>query len=53
MEHIDGSIRLHVLLHIHKSRKKELIKLSILHMVILDIPGSSLIIYVIGRVCHH
>ena len=53
MEHINGSIRLHALLHIHKSRKKELIKLSILHMVILDISGSSLIIHVIRRICHH
>ena len=53
VEHIDGSIRLHALFHIYKCSKKELIKLSILHMVILDISGSSLIIYVIGRVCHH
>ena len=51
MKYIDGCIRFHVLLHVYKGCKKEVIKILIGHIVILDFPGGLFHIHIVGRIC--
>jgi hypothetical protein len=53
MEHINGCVLLHVLLHIYECGEKEVIELLVFHVVIPDLPGSPLIICIVRRVRHH
>ena len=53
VEYIDGSILLHVLLHVDEGRKKELVKLVIRHIVVLDLAGRFFHIDVIRRIRQH
>ena len=50
MEHIDGCILFHRLLHIHKSRKQKFVEILIRHVVIFDFSSSLLNIYIVWRI---
>ena len=50
MEYINGSILFHRLLHIYKCSKQELIEILIQHVVIFDLAGRFLDIYIVWRV---
>src|SRR5574344_2093441 len=47
VEHIDGSVALHVLLHINESGEQELIKVRVRHVVVLDLTRRLLNVHVV------
>ncbi|GFI44918.1 hypothetical protein IMSAGC019_00227 [Lachnospiraceae bacterium] len=53
MEYIDRGITLHVLLHIYERGKKELVKVLILHVVILYLPGAPFVIDIVRGIGDH
>ena len=50
VEHIDGGIVRHDLLHIGKGIKEEVEKLLRCHIVVFDFPGAALIVHIVRRV---
>ena len=50
VEHIDGGIVCHDLLHIGKGIEEEVKKLLRCHVVVFDFPGAALIIHIVGWV---
>ena len=50
MEHIDGRIIRHDLLHIGKGIEEKVKKLLRCHIVILDFSGTALVVHIVGRV---
>ena len=50
MEHIDGRIVRHDLLHIGKGIEEEVKKLLRCHVVVFDFPGTALVVHIVGRV---
>ena len=50
MEHIDGRIVRHDLLHIGKGIEEEVEKLLRCHVVVFDFSGAALIVHIVGRV---
>ena len=50
MEHIDGRIVRHDLLHIGKGIEEEVEKLLRCHVVVFDFPGAALVVHIVGRV---
>ena len=50
VEHIDGGIVRHDLLHIGKGIKEEVEKLLRCHVVVLDFPSAALVVHIVGRV---
>ena len=53
MEHINGCIPFHVLLHVDEGAEQELIKFIIRHIVVLDFPGRFFHIYIVRRIRQH
>ena len=50
MEHIDGRIVRHDLLHIGKGIEEKVEKLLRCHVVVFDFPGAALVVHIVGRV---
>ena len=50
VEYIDGGIIRHDLLHIGKGIEEKVEKLLRCHIVILDFPGATLVVHIVGRV---
>ena len=50
MEHINGSILFHRLLHIYKCSKQKLIEILIRHVVVFNLAGRLLNIYIVWRI---
>ena len=50
VEHIDGGIVRHDLLHIGKGIEEEVEKLLRCHVVVFDFPGAALVVHIVGRV---
>ena len=50
MEHINGSILFHRLLHIYKCSKQKLIEILIRHVVVFNLAGRLLDIYIVWRI---
>ena len=50
MEHIDGGIVRHDLLHIGKGIEEEVEKLLRCHVVVFDFSGAALVVHIVGRV---
>ena len=50
VEHIDGGIVRHDLLHIGKGIEEEVEKLLRCHVVVFDFSGAALIVHIVGRV---
>ena len=50
MEHIDGRIVRHDLLHIGKSIEEKVEKLLRCHVVVFDFPGAALVVHIVGWV---
>ena len=50
VEHIDGRIIRHDLLHIGKGIEEKVKKLLRCHVVVFDFPGTALVVHIVGRV---
>ena len=50
MEYINGCILFHRLLHVYKCSKQELIEILIRHVVVFDLAGRLLDIYIVWRI---
>ena len=50
MEHIDGGIVRHDLLHIGKGIEEEVEKLLRCHVIVFDFSGAALVVHIVGRV---